>query len=313
MTTLYASLIRLHALRDGCIPQTQGRFALAAFLDIVHQVDPALAVALHDSKNRRPFTLSQLRGLPVPRQGEVRLRAGHECWLRVTLTGETLFGTFIRRFLQGEARPTLRLGEMPFGVSEVLTTPGSHPWAGYTTAEELLNCARDDDTIALEFASPFGFSLGDNRVEIAPRPELLFGGLHKKWAQWCARPLAPGERSSLAGVTPPAAQSRLSEVHRRGLAELPDEPWLREHVLIKAWRVQSRMLRYGPQAQVGSEGNVVFRIFNADAKARRMLNALADFAFYAGIGRKTTQGMGQVRRVDRWTPPTDAESDSGLA
>ena len=35
MTTLFSSLIRLHALHGGTIPQTQGHFALAAFLDIV--------------------------------------------------------------------------------------------------------------------------------------------------------------------------------------------------------------------------------------------------------------------------------------
>jgi CRISPR-associated endoribonuclease Cas6 len=31
--------------------------------------------------------------------------------------------------------------------------------------------------------------------------------------------------------------------------------------------------------------------------ARCQLNTLADFAFYAGVGIKTTMGMGQTRRV----------------
>jgi len=286
-TPLFSSVIRLHALRDGLLPQTQGHFALAAFLDIVRQVDEDLAAVLHDRNarptgtpaGRKPFTLSPLHGLPAPRQGEARLRAGHECWLRVTLAGEALFGTFIHRFLRGEARPEIRLGAMTFGVSEVLTTPGSHPWAGYTTAEALLAEARAEDTIALEFASPFGFSLGDNRVEIMPRPELLFGGLSKKWEQWCGLPL-------------PASVER---------------DWLRENVLVSEWRMQSRMLRYDKQPQVGSEGMAMFRLFNADTATLCALNALADFAFYAGVGRKTTQGMGQVRRLDRWTPPADDE------
>ncbi|MBI1800750.1 MAG: hypothetical protein HYR71_03875 [Chloroflexi bacterium] len=134
MTTLYSSVLRLHAIHDGALEPTQGHHAHAAFLHIVEQVDPILSQRLHDSNARKPFTLSPLRGLPPPRRGEVCLRAGDECWLRVTLAGERMFETFIQRFMQGEVRPTLRLGEAHFAVSAVLTTPGSHAWAGYTTA-----------------------------------------------------------------------------------------------------------------------------------------------------------------------------------
>ena len=280
MTTLYSSLIRLHALHDGSLPQTQGHHAHAAFLDLVRQVDPDLAAALHDANARKPFTLSPLRGLPIPRQGEAQVRAGHECWLRVTLAGQDLFDTFIRRFLYGDARPTLLLGAVTFDISEVITTPGSHPWAGYTTAGALLADAHAEESIALEFASPFGFSLGNNHVEIMPRPELLFGGLQKKWSQWCSLPL-------------PAQLER---------------DWLQEHVLVGEWRVRSRMMQYNAQSQIGSEGTVMFRVFDATPDMRRTLNALADFAFFAGIGRKTTQGMGQVRRSDRRESPAEDES-----
>jgi CRISPR-associated endoribonuclease Cas6 len=279
MTTLYSSVIRLHVLHDGVIPQTQGRFALSAFLDIVERVDPILSQVLHDAPNSKPFTVSQLRGLPVAREGEIRVRAGHECYLRVTLAGEDLFTAFIQRFLYGTARPTIRLGHTEFGVSEVATAPGSHLWSGYTTSEALLNEARTEDTIGLEFASPFSFSLGDNRAEIMPRAELIFGGLQRKWVQWCA-------------------------------AQLPaqiDREWLRENVLVSDWRMHSRMLRYGSQAQIGSEGTMIFQVFAHAPDVLRTLNALADFAFFAGVGRKTTQGMGQVRRNDRWTPPREDE------
>ena len=199
------------------------------------------------------------------------MKAGQACWLRVTLAGEELFGVFVRRFLQGGTQPTIRLGQVELGVSEVLTSPGSHPWAGYTTVDDLLANARPRDTITLEIASPTSFSLGDNRVEVMPRPELIFGTLHKKWASWCGQDLS-----------------------------LPlNREWLREYALVSDWRMQSRMLRYGPQAQIGSEGQVTFRLFEAEREARTLLNILADFAFYAGIGRKTTQGMGQVRRIER--------------
>jgi CRISPR-associated endoribonuclease Cas6 len=273
MPTLYSSIIRLYALQNGAMPQTQGNLAHAAFLDLVRQVAPELSQALHDRDTPQPFTLSQLNGLPEPQRGQVYLRQGWECWLRVTLVSQALFGVLVEWLLRGQARPVLRLGELTFGVSEALTTPGSHPWAGYVEAAELATAARDDKTIAFEFASPFGFSLGDNRVELMPRPDLLFGGLHKKWRQWCGLPL-PGI----------------------GEGEW-DYKWLCEYVLVSEWKMQSRMLRLGKRLQVGSVGSATFRIFGAEAGARRALNALADFAFYAGVGRKTAQGMGQTRRL----------------
>jgi CRISPR-associated endoribonuclease Cas6 len=121
----------------------------------------------------------------------------------------------------------------------------------------------------LEFASPFSFSLGDQRIELMPRPELVFIGLHRKWQEWIGQ-TTPGQLSA---------------------------DWLREHVLVSQWELRSRAWRYGKQTQIGSEGRVTYRIFDADYDVQYTLSYLADFAFYAGVGRKTTQGMGQVRRV----------------
>lgn len=269
MTTLYSSVLKLHALGDGALQPTQGHHALAAFYNLVEQVDPVLASALHDADARKPFTLSPLHGLPPQQHGEVHLRAGHECWLRVTLAGNVMFETFIHHMMYGSTHPTIRLGELTFGVSAVLTSPGSHPWATYTTDDALLCQARADETLALEFASPFSFSLGNSRFELMPRPELLFGGLARKWAQWCDAPLP-----------------------------VPlDETWLSRNVLVREWRIESRAPRYGRQVQVGSQGTLTYQIFDADVPLACTLSALTDFAFYAGIGRKTTQGMGQIRRL----------------
>jgi len=78
MTTLYSSLIRLYALHDGSIPQTQGHHSHAAFLNLVEQVDPDLSAVLRDANARKPFTLGPLRGLPEPRRGEIRLRVARQ-------------------------------------------------------------------------------------------------------------------------------------------------------------------------------------------------------------------------------------------
>ena len=49
---------------------------------------------------------------------------------------------------------------------------------------------------------------------------------------------------------------------------------------------------------VGCVGKVTYQILgNVDAIALKQLNALADFALYAGVGRKTPMGMGITKRV----------------
>ncbi|MBN1887861.1 MAG: CRISPR-associated endoribonuclease Cas6 [Thermoflexales bacterium] len=281
--SLYSCVVQLSAVREAALPKTHGDYAEAAFLGIVGATDPALAQSLHDLGTRKPFTVSPLRGLPVAVDGRIRVPSGQDCWLRFTLIGQPIFAAFIQRFLQSGVRPTLRIDPGEFAVTEVLATPGSHPWAGYTTAQTMLAGARTEDTAMLEFASPFSFSLGNKRIDIMPRSELIFGGLQKKWQQWCGLPL-------------PAILER---------------DWLRENVLVAEWHVQSRMLHYGTRLEVGSVGQVMFKIFSADAPTRRTLDTLASFAFYAGVGRKTAQGMGQVRRLDRWAPPPVEDNDDG--
>ncbi len=287
--TLYSCVVKLTATRDATLPQTHGDHAYAAFLGIVRATDPDLAQLLHDSGARKPFTVSPLRGLPGDSlrpawgegpgmRGQVRVKAGWEGWLRITLISEPMFAAFIRRFMLGDARPTLWIDPGEFAVTEVLTTPGSHPWAGYATAQTLMESAQDQDTVALEFASPFAFSLGKHQIEIMPRSELVFGTLATKWKQWCGLPLPVLERE-----------------------------WLKENVLVAEWRMQSRMLRYRTGWQVGSIGNVRFRVFNANAAIHRALNGLASFAFFAGIGHKTTQGMGQVRPLVEWSDSSVVE------
>jgi CRISPR-associated endoribonuclease Cas6 len=44
-------------------------------------------------------------------------------------------------------------------------------------------------------------------------------------------------------------------------------------------------------------GEISYRILgDVEPLVIKQINALADFALYAGVGRKTTMGMGMVRR-----------------
>ena len=49
---------------------------------------------------------------------------------------------------------------------------------------------------------------------------------------------------------------------------------------------------------IGCIGNITYRILtDVEPIIIKQINALADFAIYSGIGRKTPMGMGMVRRL----------------
>ncbi|NET16274.1 MAG: CRISPR system precrRNA processing endoribonuclease RAMP protein Cas6, partial [Okeania sp. SIO1H6] len=50
---------------------------------------------------------------------------------------------------------------------------------------------------------------------------------------------------------------------------------------------------------IGVVGEVTYRIFgDIEPEKIKHINALADFAIYCGLGRKTPMGMGMVRRLN---------------
>ncbi len=300
---LYSSVIRLLNLYPVTIPPPSGGHAHGAFFDIIERVDPDLSQALHDIEGkgaRKPFTVSPIMGLPKnayqnePRKhsgenarhaahsvvkNEIYLREGWACWLRVTILDEHLFHLFIEYFLNGNGKvmPKIRLGDAHFAVSEILTTPGSHPWAGSTTLSDLQKRLDEPPprSIMLEFHSPTSFSLGKKEerskesIEINLYPRLVFGNLATAW-------------KALTGEDVREAVEKYAEANLR----------YTPHRLVR----DSLTLKNHPQ--LGMKGRVEYQFIHPeDTLATRAIHLLADLAFYTGVGRKTTQGMGQTRRL----------------
>lgn len=328
---LYSCVVFLTADAHATLPATQGHHAHAAFLDLVRGVDPGLAAWLHDARGRKPFTVSPLRGLPEPQRGEIQVPAGWTCWLRFTFLAQPVFESFRSALLRGTLQPRLRLGTGSFLLSEVRYGPGSHPWAGWTTAEALAarmglprapaalgggqdlparghtDCrsagaqavtaegqvgsrgtAADGAaageapvTFSFELASPTAWSLGGDRgrrVEVLPTPALFFGSLLASWNAWF------GER--LGRIDP-------------GLRD-----YVAEAIVVSRMNLATRMYRYQDHLQVGTVGRITYRLLDSPrAPEARILDALADLAFFSGVGYRTTMGMGQARRLPEGDGP----------
>lgn len=273
MTTFHALVIHLQAIEDASLPATQGDMAHAAFLALIDAVHPELAEAIHDHQGRKPFTLSPVWGLSQARNGRYSLKAGQRARLRLTLLDPALFHAFIHHLFNARIHG-LRLGSAPFLITEVRGTPEGSPWAGYATVEELVQNAGVETRLSLQFASPTAIAVGraDSgkvRRKVLPIPRYVWASLRGGWRAFTGQQI-PKEF----------------------------EDWVERNVVasrIEKW--QTAMFRFRKSMQVGGFGQIRYDALDDDLDMLRYWNLLADFAFYSGIGHKTSMGMGTSRRI----------------
>ncbi len=276
---LYALVLRLTARTRGELPASYGHLVQGLFMALIADVDPDLGRALHAGQQPRSYTLAGLHPTPRPSGGSIPLRPGDSVVLRVTLLHGDLFGPVARTLMLQSMRPPLRLGSLELDLQEVIGTPGRDGLAGYAHWSQLAAEARADETITLHFATPAAFSQGEDgepdaarrrpRMGLLPLPETLFKSLAQRW-----NALAPAEiQIDLGRVEAAAKRSVVSRYELRTVT----------HSLER-------------RTQVGFLGTCSYEL-RGDPDERRLLNALADAAYYTGIGVKTARGMGLCYRV----------------
>lgn len=242
-----------------------GRAAQAILLETIERVDPARAAALHDSAGPRPYSVGALLQPPL---------AAGEPW-RARLRFSALDGGVAEALERGIERlpPALRLDEWLATVETIARDPATDRDAGRASYQDLLNRRLlgpepPAPRIGLRLLTPTTFHSGGSNQPL-PLPGLAFGSLVERWNAFSPLTLNPGAR-------------RYAE----------------ECLAVAQFRLESRLVEVAGGKQVGAVGRVVYRSLRADPYWLRVIGALADFAFYAGVGAKTTMGLGQARRID---------------
>ena len=268
---LYSVILELNSTTTCTLPATMGHLAHALFLDLISQVDPALAARLHDEPNYRPFTISPLNGVKV-QNDTLFIQPNQLCSLRITLLdGGTLWQNLTRCFL--EIKPTtLRLGNAEFKLNRMLSTPGTdaNGWAGFTDWQTLATTPARY-TITIRFASPTAFSLGSRQFALFPEPLLLWDSLMRVWNNY-APPILQIDKSALRAFIP-------------------------RNVVINDYALHTSKFRFPKYGLKGFVGTCSYLI-QQEGESAAQLATLAEFARYAGVGSKTTMGMGQARTED---------------
>ena len=281
---LTALVLTLRPDTAATVPAFLGRAAHAWFLDQLHQADPQLAQRLHQPNKLRPFTVSPL-SCPSSRQrgDRRRLSPNSPCYLRITSIEDGLSSRLMDTFAPRWTGATMHLTGVPFEVTSVASSRSDHPQAdhlSYETLVERIGQAPPPRHTTLRFLTPTVFRrspppetpFGDEAYDLPfPEPELLFGGLSSLWNAFAPQPL-PDELRTFA----------------------------RDRVVISRYNLRTELVTFssGRRGRVGGfVGQCRFAILESDTTWQRRIGLLAAFAPFAGVGRRTTMGLGQVKRV----------------
>lgn len=240
------------------------------FLSAIRREAPALAEELHGPRQRRrPFTLWVGARFEVDPALGVVTRDHALTWLRAT--GLDLRVSTVLARLTNPPPSSLRLGGAEFRVSGVAVTPDANSWSGTLGYERLLENWRTktpSGRVRLRFLSPTTFASHGGRVSWArfPEPDLVFGSLARRWNDLSGFPF--DEQI----VRHALAQTRIDGYS----LDTERPPGIDDYI----------------RGFIGSCSYSSAR--DAPLDVRRCINVLADYAFFAGVGVKTTMGMGQV-------------------
>ena len=274
---------------------TSGKSLHALFFNLVSSVDPELGDRLHDNQANKAFTLSPLQTVArSPQLNNVSARkhpsntlrwqhtqpiaAGTPCWWRISLLDDGLFTQLSQLWLNLSPERPWHLGPADLQISSVLGTPQStQPWASFADYAQIYEQASEGDRkLTLQFFTPVAFRQGKHDA-FMPTPERVFGSLLRRWNHYSDRPF----EKEIIGTIGESAHNIRTEV-------VADPRSQFRHTGAKV--AHCNQFR-------GCVGSVTFQVLGGDSLVTKQLNALADYALYAGVGRKTPMGMGMVRRV----------------
>ena len=273
-----------HSLVLNLLPQSPippqyltGRHLHALFLTLVSSVDSTLGDRLHDSTADKAFTLSPLQinspllkggkgGSKLQYSHQQPIPAGTPCWWRISLLDDTLFGKLTQLWLNLNPNRPWHLGPADLYITSIQGTPQSiQPWANASTYAQLYEEANDrNSSINLTFSTPTAFRQGQYDTTL-PTRESVFNSLLSRWNKY-------------SGIEFPQIAI--------------------ESIFPSFVNIHTEILADSRSKFIGIIGEVTYKILGAVEPIQiKQINALADFALYTGVGRKTTMGMGMMRRL----------------
>lgn len=261
-----AIVLQLKAEQGGKLPVVQGRLLHAAFFQVLRAYSEELAANTHENVRFKPFTVSEL--FPHKRVEQVgnyiSVRKGDVFFWRLTGLNENL----LKAMLAVPEGYVLQAGRVPMQVNQIITDSDDFGAAGILDENQLIAACLGVNkikSISFHFISPVSFRSFEDDYPF-PLPQLIFGSVIDKW----------------------------------NLAEMPvafDKNETRDvaaKILPVSWKGQTKQIYYKKDRGVtGFIGEFTFNVSMLPKEMQQLFLLLALFSQFSGVGRLTSQGMGQ--------------------
>jgi CRISPR-associated endoribonuclease Cas6 len=277
----YSLILNLLPLSPISPSYSQGKHLHALFLNIVSHCDRTLGEYLHEQKTNKAFTISPLQVTKssfskggfrenLQYQQKKPIPVNTPCWWRISLLDESLFGKLTQLWLNINPEKPWHLGSADLKITSILgTSQPNQPWANATPYDRLYQEASDtNNKFTFAFATPTTFGKQKYHDSL-PNPENIFKSLVKRWNKY-SNILIPEDELPLDSLFP------------------------------SFFKIETAIIEdYSNNKSIGCIGNMSYQYLgNIETQKTKYLNVLADYSLYCGLGKKTTMGMGMVRRIN---------------
>lgn len=262
-----AIVYELQAENSSWLPRINGRFMHAVFFKILNDFSSTLGTVVHNEFNLKPFTVSFLKPLrKIPTNGEYwSVRRGDKFFWRVTGLNKDI----LQAALNVPVGEKIQAGNLTLRLNKIICDGNIRADSGIVAIEDFISYAKsfqNVEELVFNFLSPVSFRI-DNFDAPYPRAELIFSSLADKWTQ----------------ADMPAF------VDKNIIRELTKQ------IRLSCWSGESK--KFYPahnRGMLAFMGKFSYNIESLNNDIQKVFILLAKFGEFAGVGRLTGQGFGQV-------------------
>ncbi len=257
-TEILASIVLVLRVIDDSmhLPIWLGNETRTAFYNMLLEADPKLSRKVHDELDPKPFTVSSL----------IRKGKGQYYIRYTTLINdlyELLIGILFDKFRNNEK---MKFAGWEFEIERLVLGGADEKLAAITDYRSLWKNPVKKD-FSFKFISPTSFRSGIGNLPF-PLPYSIYNGLLKKWNSYAPSDLLI-DNDILEAVT--------------------------EHVFPARYSIRTILVEQRNAKLIGFMGRCFFEVIGkVSDDILHKLTVLSEDAYFAGVGMKTTQGMGQT-------------------
>ncbi|MEN6515171.1 MAG: CRISPR-associated endoribonuclease Cas6 [Fervidobacterium sp.] len=263
--------MEIKPLNSGTFLEFPGKKIHGFLFNAMREANEKISEQVHKLSDLKPFTVSPIFGTRFGKPTIIEKDRTYK--LRVTFLEDKIFELFTTKVMRDRIlKNTLRVGPIEFLITKVIVDHTRSYWASVFSPKDYIeNNTELRKEITLSFVTPTLFRIGDLHLS-KPDAEKIYVGLLKKFNKYSDVKID---------------ESIVEELKKIKIVK--DDTYERK-IFFENFYLQ------------GFIGEVTFSINNSAGEGNENIskellttfNVLSEFAYYSGVGYKTTMGLGQT-------------------